>query len=194
MNEKIIEAVSFAFYSHNEQYRKSSMTPYIVHPLGVMNLLLQEQAENPSLPDEVIIAGVLHDVVEDCGVTLDAIKCRFGGEVARLVNNVSEPDELKKIKDKKGTWKERKLHTIKLLEGLDRDSKILSCADKYHNTRSMKEEQIFNGSLMWDTFNASKEDIKWFHKSCLGAYSKGESIEDTKVFVFLEHDIKILFD
>ena len=115
----LFEAIEFAAAAHRGQYRKASRVPYIVHPLGVMRILIAGGAE-----EELAAAGVLHDVVEDTEVTPDQLLARFGGEVSRLVLAVSEPD-------KSLAWEERKLHTLEFLAHQARpDEVLLALADK----------------------------------------------------------------
>ena len=185
MNPKILEAIELAFRKHEGQSRKGTKFPYIIHPLGVMRLLLMEQAYDPGITDDVVIAGILHDTGEDTDTTLDEIEELFGPEIRRLVGTASEPEELKKEPNQKETWKERKHHTIELLRTLDRPAKILSCCDKIDNARSMNEDYALVGDELWERFNAPKEDIFWYYGACLGAYRAGVSIENSRVFKLL---------
>ena len=88
-NNPIVEAFKFAYNAHKNTYRKSSTIPYIVHPLDVASTLMKNNA-----PEHVVIAGLLHDVVEDEDYTLSDIRNVFGDEVATLVDGASEPEEL----------------------------------------------------------------------------------------------------
>ena len=189
MNAGIIEALKLAFAKHAGQCRKGTDFPYIVHPLSVMRFLLLEQANDPGITDEVVIAGILHDAVEDTDTTLDEIEELFGSEVRRLVGTASEPEELKKDPNQKETWKKRKLHTIKHLQTLDKPAKILSCCDKLDNARSMNDDYALVGDELWERFNAPKEDIFWYYQECLKAYRNGESIENTRVCRLLRREV-----
>ena len=59
MSDNIFKAIEFAQLAHKGQYRKGTKLPYIIHPLGVMEILLRENAS-----EEVVIAGILHDTLE----------------------------------------------------------------------------------------------------------------------------------
>jgi len=108
-----------------------STIPYIVHPLDVASTLMKNYA-----PEHVVIAGLLHDVVEDEDYTLSDIRDEFGDEVATLVDGASEPEELINADGgKSNIWPERKAHTIDFIKNADRDMKLLSCADKLANTQ-----------------------------------------------------------
>ena len=85
------EAIIFSTLMHQGKVRKFKKIPYILHPLEVA-LILSTMTDD----QEVIAAGVLHDVVENTDGTLKEIGERFGTRVARLVNSASEsfsPDE-----------------------------------------------------------------------------------------------------
>lgn len=74
------EAICYAVECHKEQMRKGSNKPYILHPLETMNILASMRADN-----DLLMAGVLHDTLEDTEATADDIVARFGAEVGRLV-------------------------------------------------------------------------------------------------------------
>ncbi len=189
MNPKILKAIELAFRKHEGQFRKGTKVSYIVHPLSVMRLLLHEQANYPGITDDVVIAGILHDAVEDTDTTLDEIEELFGTEVRRLIVTASEPEELKKDPNQKETWKKRKLHTITHLQTLDKPAKILSCCDKLDNARSMNDDYALVGGELWKRFNAPKDDIFWYYKECLEAYRAGVSIVNSRVFKLLEKEV-----
>jgi (p)ppGpp synthase/HD superfamily hydrolase len=192
MNPKILKAIELAFIKHDDQYRKGTKIPYITHPLAVMNLILMEQVDDSSISDDVVIAGILHDVFEDTNTSLEEIERNFGAEVKKLVENSSEPEILKKQENKKDTWKDRKLHTIQLLKSLDKPSKILICCDKLHNAQSMNIDYIFVGNELWGRFNAPKSSIFWYYKACLDAFKTGVSIEESKVFTLCRLEVEAL--
>src|SRR5438477_6239669 len=84
-SERLDRALIVAARAHRDQRRKGSDVPYVQHPAHVAILLLK-----CGLPEDVAIAGVLHDVVEDTDVSLDAIRAEFGDAVASLVDAVTE--------------------------------------------------------------------------------------------------------
>lgn len=76
-----LEAIEFAYNAHKDQYDKNGK-PYFLHPVRVAFAVKQHG------PD-YFITGMLHDVVEDCGITLDEIEAKFGKEVRDAVDSVS---------------------------------------------------------------------------------------------------------
>ena len=101
-NYLLEKSIHFATNHHAGQVRKGTHIPYIVHPLETMNILRSMNADT-----NLLIAGVLHDTIEDTEATHDDILDRFGTDVVTLVDSHSE--------DKSKTWEERKTHAIKEL-------------------------------------------------------------------------------
>jgi (p)ppGpp synthase/HD superfamily hydrolase len=87
--ELIRAAAEFAAASHRGQRRKYSAEPYIRHPARVAARMIDLRMD-----PEVVAAAWLHDVVEDCPVTLHQVAVRFGNRVARLVAHLSEPPRI----------------------------------------------------------------------------------------------------
>lgn len=157
----LFEAIEFAAAAHRGQYRKASRVPYIVHPLGVMRILLTSGAE-----EELAAAGVLHDVVEDTSVTPEQLAERFGGEVSRLVLAASEPD-------KSLAWEDRKLHTLEFLtHQARRDEVLLTLADKLDNVESMLDDFEVLGPDLWSRFKRGRDKQAWYYRGLLGAFEQ----------------------
>lgn len=98
--ELIDYSIYFATKAHAGQKRKSEPDlDMIFHPFTV-GMILQRAGANTNC----VIAGILHDVVEDTKYTLEDIKNEFGPEIAKIVDEVSEDKSLK--------WKERKIEAI----------------------------------------------------------------------------------
>lgn len=85
-SDLVLKAAQFAAEAHKGQVRKYTGQPYIVHPVEVMNLV----ATVPHT-EAMLCAALLHDTVEDCGVTLEQIKELFGPEVEDLVFWLTDP-------------------------------------------------------------------------------------------------------
>jgi (p)ppGpp synthase/HD superfamily hydrolase len=89
-------AIRFAGHLHRNQRRASDGAPFIVHPLEVASLL-----HNAGCCDRVVAAGVLHDVIEKTNTTIQEIRQRFGGHVARLVSALTEDPAITDAHDRK---------------------------------------------------------------------------------------------
>ena len=162
------KAIRFAEKVHRGQKRKGSDMDYIIHPMEVFQIL---SSMNGSY--ELLIAGLLHDTVEDCDVSLEDIRRNFGDHVAYLVGTCSE--------DKTKSWKERKQHTIDMLQTADRDTKMLILADKVSNLRSILADRKEIGAAIWDRFNQPKEMQDWYYSEIQDAFFNLQSDRDAKL-------------
>lgn len=128
--DKILQAYGIAEQAHQGQKRLSG-EDFIIHPLWTAILLAQMHVDH-----EMIIAGLLHDVVEDTSVTLQDIREKFGENVANLVDGVTSISKLKYAKSISA-----KTETIrKMLVAMIKDIKIIiiKFADKIHNMRTLQ--------------------------------------------------------
>ena len=143
----IHSAIIFATNAHKGQLRKGTDLPYIIHPMEVMQILCEMEA------DEVLkIAGVLHDTLEDTDTTEEEIEKLFGEKVLRLVKSNSENKTL--------SWQERKQHTIDELKTAPLDVQMLILADKLSNMKSLLADYTNQGEDLWKRFNAPKRVFK----------------------------------
>ena len=121
-------AYDMADYLHRDQLRKSG-EPYITHPLAVTEILA-----DLGMPPAPLAAALLHDTVEDCGYSLDALREDFGDEVAHLVDGVTKLDKV--------TYGEASAaETVrKMVVAMARDIRVLviKLADRLHNMRTMR--------------------------------------------------------
>jgi (p)ppGpp synthase/HD superfamily hydrolase len=152
-SSKLYDAIELAARAHHNQVRKGTEVPYIVHPLAVAGLLIRA-----GCPEHMVIAALLHDVVEDTAVTLAEIRSQFGRDVAEFVVALSEPD-------KKASWEERKAHTIEYLEKqANEDVLLIALADKLDNVRAIREGLESDSERFWERFNRPREKQKWYYK------------------------------
>lgn len=149
-NDRLNRAIRFATERHAGQKRKGTDIPYILHPLEVMQILYSVRADT-----ELLIAGVLHDTVEDTDTTSDEIRELFGDDVADLVAANSE--------DKSKTWDERKQHTLDTLPSADLRVKQLILADKLSNLRSIAYDYRQLGAKLWERFRAPAAKQAWYY-------------------------------
>ena len=120
---KLLQAASFAAKKHTNQKRKGEAgEPYINHPLEVANLIANVGGVEEM---DILIASILHDTVEDCGVTRDEIAEAFGEAVAGYVTEVTDDKSLPKA--------ERKRLQVEHAPHLSHGAKIVKLADKISN-------------------------------------------------------------
>lgn len=128
---RVVEAISFAAEAHQHQTRKDGRTPYIVHPVAVLRRLSSELGvEDP----DVLCAGVLHDVIEDSGVTREELARRFGERVAGWVQELSVPAELHgpTVPDERKT--ERLVHDVGRMSW---EAVLVKLCDRWDNLQDM---------------------------------------------------------
>ena len=139
---KIHAAFDYAAECHSGQVRKGTRIPYLSHLMAVASLVTEAAADGEAeLPDDfedLVVAGLLHDAVEDCGgpPVLHDIRRRFGDRVADIVEHCT--DAMPAPGEAKVPWAARKRAYLAMLEGKkDYRALLVTAADKLHNTRAI---------------------------------------------------------
>lgn len=181
---RLNQAIYFATERHAGQFRKATDTPFIVHPMEVMTILAGMKSDT-----DLLIAGILHDTVEDTETTLEEIEALFGVEVARLVAEHSE--------DKNLSWEERK--EIEYRDTCDASLRLkkLVLADKLANLRSIYRDYRDVGNELWNRFSAGAERQAWYYGKMTDALSDLQNTEDAQEYywemVELYKDVFVVF-
>ncbi len=124
---EVREACKYAERAHKGQTRKTGHS-YITHPLAVAGILAELEADHES-----VIAGVLHDVIEDCNVTKETLETRFGLTVANIVDGVTKLAEISPLQEFHAT----NIQNIALATVKDPRVIVVKLADRLHNMRTL---------------------------------------------------------
>lgn len=153
------KSLKFAVLAHKNQVRKAEKEkPYIIHPIDVSNIL-KEYGCN----DNLISAGLLHDILEDTDYDFNFIKQEFGEDIANLVNSATE-------QNKNESWEKRKQATINKIKNMSLEQKILLCADKLSNLEDMYILFNVKGKKDFSSFNRSEQQQKWYYDNLYNSF------------------------
>lgn len=183
--ENIFEkACIYALEKHKNQRRKDGSI-YILHPFEVATIL-----STITKDEEVLAAGVLHDVPEDCDVEISEIKELFGDRVAEIVR--LETKEKYPNIDKKESWKLRKEEMInRLHDSNDIGFKMVYLSDKLANIRSLYISYKKTGLDAFNKFNVKNvDDQEWYYYSVL---NEVKELKDTDIYKEYENKINEIF-
>lgn len=173
----IEEAVAFARRAHAGAVRKGTNIPYITHPLEAA-VIVSLMTDDP----ELIAAALLHDVIEDAGVTAEELEEQFGRRVSQLVVAESE--------DKSKSWFERKSTTIEHLKGAAKEIKILTMGDKLSNLRCTAKDYLLVGEDVWLRFH-EKDKLKhgWYYGGILKELEDMQEYPSYQEYRLLYHKV-----
>ena len=174
LTDRFIRAVDYARILHIER-RKATKIPFMAHLLGVASLVMGEAGKVPfAVTEEMIIAALLHDAVEDHGgePRLRDIEANFGSDVAHMVEGLS--DSLDEDPNQKGPWEERKAAYLKHLPAEAAQTQLISAADKLYNARTILDEYRLIGPKVWDRFKRGRDQQMWYFRELIKTFkSKG---------------------
>ncbi len=155
---KIADAILFSFEAHKNATRKGSNIPYVIHPLRVYASLCEAGVSDVA----VLLAALLHDTVEDAGVELSQIASRFGEDVAKMVDMLTDDKTLNRA-ERKQAARERLRQAparVKLIKLADRLDNILDMHKSDWNT-AKKLEYINESELLIKSLTSNLDDDKF---------------------------------
>ena len=166
LTRRFTEAIDYARQVH-VGLRKGTQVPYMAHLLGVASLVLGETGHVPpiTVTEDMVIAALLHDAVEDEGglPRLDDIEAKFGPAVAKVVEGCS--DSFEEDSSKKQEWEARKASYIERLRSEPLETLLVSAADKLYNVRAIVEDYRRIGPQVWSRFKRGREpQLKYFDR------------------------------
>ena len=151
MYTKTEEAIHFIFQAYDGKKRIKEDIPLVFHSIAVGYMLIDLRCS-----EEIILTGILHDVIEDSKYTYEYLEQNYGEKIA---NNVELLTENRTIKH----WHDRKNEFLERMKTVDEDILLVELADKLHNLLSDYElyKKIGNKALV--TVNASYKEHQWFY-------------------------------
>ncbi len=160
LSDRIWRAIERGAEWHGEQKRRVSGLPYFVHPYAV-GFLLAHFTDN----EDVVIAGLLHDVLEDVpGMTAEKLEKEFGQEVARLVEEVTEDRSIRitgLALTRTSRWRAIKEEYLRRLSDDSEGALMIVAADKICNIRSLMDDYPKHGGDFWKMYGRTKEEYAW---------------------------------
>ncbi len=191
LTHRYTQAVDYARIAHAAQKRKGTAIPYIAHLLGVSSLVLDYGGD-----EDQAIAGLLHDVLEDCGAEHEAtIRAQFGDAVATIVKDCTDGTAEGKERAvtpeaKRADWWERKLRYVDHLANESDASLLVSACDKLHNARAVVTDmQGAAGLRVFDRFKAGRDGTLRYYESLARVFLKRAGAEGSRA-----HELAREFD
>ncbi len=164
LGPKLQRAFAYAAKMHAGQARKGTAVPYLSHLMAVASLVLEAGGD-----EEMALAALLHDVVEDCGgmPRLREIRKQFGARVARIVEGCTDS-----FTEPKPDWIERKRGYLEEVKHADDETRLVSASDKLHNVRTILADYRKDGDAIWARFNGKKEGTLWYYRALSDEYAR----------------------
>jgi (p)ppGpp synthase/HD superfamily hydrolase len=165
--EMVQRAAAYAAEAHRDDLRKGTTIPYVSHLWSVAALVLEHGGD-----DRQVAAAFLHDVVEDHGGLdrLADVRARFGGEIASMVEALSDSTADTDHGEEKRPWRERKEAYLARLAGEHDRVLLVSACDKLHNARSILSDLRLHGDATWNRFTQAEAGQQlWYLRSLVDA-------------------------
>ncbi len=164
LGSRLQRAFGYAAEKHRGQPRKQTAVPYLSHLMAVAGLVLEAGGD-----EDMAIAALLHDVVEDCGgmPRLREIRKRFGPRVAKIVEGCTDAFVVPKPE-----WLERKKNYLRELKNADSETRLVSASDKLHNVRTILADYREDGEAIWEGFTGKKEGTLWYYRALSDEYQR----------------------
>jgi (p)ppGpp synthase/HD superfamily hydrolase len=164
---KFRKALDYAAGVHARQIRKKTSRPYIGHLLNVASLVIEYDGD-----EEMAIAALLHDAVEDQGglPRLREIRRKFGKRVAHIVDGCTDSYTIPKP-----PWLERKRAYVKRVRNESAEVRLVSAADKLSNVRETIHDLRVQGEDVFNRFAGKKDGTLWYYRALAREFRKAGS-------------------
>ena len=162
LGPRLQRAFRYAAEKHAGQTRKQTAVPYLSHLMAVASLVLEAGGD-----EDMAIAALLHDVVEDCGgmPRLREIRRQFGLRVAKIVEGCTDS-----FGEPKREWMERKRDYLGQVKHADAETRLVSASDKLHNVRTILADYRQHGEAIWRRFSGKREGTLWYYRALSDEY------------------------
>jgi GTP pyrophosphokinase len=162
-SERLTAAFEYADTAHGKQLRKGTSIPYLSHLMSVSALVMEFGGD-----ENQAIAGLLHDLLEDCGPHHEPIiREKFGDRVADMV--VACTDGVPDASGEKADWWERKRAYLRHLQTASADALLVSACDKLHNARAITAD-LRTGHDVFGRFKGGKDGTLWYYRELVVAF------------------------
>ena len=157
LGPRLEQAFRYAAEKHAGQTRKQSAVPYLSHLMAVTSLVLEGGGD-----EDMAMAALLHDVVEDCGgmPRLREVRRKFGARVAKIVEGCTDS-----FSDPKLPWIIRKREYLQRLKHEDDETRLVSASDKLHNVRTVMADYRQDGESIWKRFSGGRDGTLWYYRA-----------------------------
>ena len=164
LGARLQRAFRYAAEKHAGQTRKQTAVPYLSHLMAVSSLVLEAGGD-----EDMAIAALLHDVVEDCGgmPRLREIRKQFGSRVAKIVEGCTDSYVIPKPE-----WLQRKKDYLRELKHADAETRLVSASDKLHNVRTILADYRVQGEDVWKRFTGKREGTLWYYRALSDEYQR----------------------
>jgi len=164
LGPRLQRAFRYAAEKHAGKTRKQTAVPYLSHLMAVASLVLEAGGD-----EDMAIAALLHDVVEDCGgmPRLREIRKQFGPRVAKIVEGCTDSYVVPKPE-----WLERKKGYLREVKHADAETRLVSASDKLHNVRTILTDYRLHGENIWKRFTGKKEGTLWYYRALSDEYQR----------------------
>lgn len=162
---------------HRDQVRRTpDRLPYISHLFSILVLLLKYTCD-----EDTLIAGLLHDAVEDTDYTFEELERDFGKKVSQIVAGVTEE------KDYGGVelpWKIRKQSNLDNFKSCSQESLLICAVDKIYNLNALVDDATEYGANIWEFLSPGAEEKLWYHRETIDILEKRitnrDALQDVK--------------
>lgn len=181
--DMLLRAAADAERYHKGQVRFGTSIPYLSHPLGTCALVFGANGTEIEAA-----AALLHDAPDHVELpdtvgadVLAEIEARYGDDVEHIVQGCSE--ELLAPGESRLPWRERKARYIQLLRSADASTMLVSAADKLENLRSIHDEWLLRGEIIWEHIHVPpdrRENFLWNYRALYDVYVADSSPFDPR--------------